>query len=174
MSNPSRVQAGVPTGGQFAAGVHAESEMPLTQFGPVSAGFDDCCSECGASLDDGPGRDGLCGRCADQAEDGPDQESGAFFGNYVTSEPDASGFYTETGTDREGRTHTTWRGPNDVRNDHPDGSPSVEFRRADATVSSQTFYTDGDWTKTTDFYPDGRVAAEFNIIPTPTTPGATA
>ena len=30
MSNPSRVQSGVPTGGQFAAGAHSESDTPLT------------------------------------------------------------------------------------------------------------------------------------------------
>ena len=39
MSNPTRVNAGVPTGGQFAAGVHGESELSLGAP-PAPAAYD--------------------------------------------------------------------------------------------------------------------------------------
>lgn len=66
-STTSRVQAGVSTGGQFAAGVHFESEMslrPAVVDPELDYDGDDDCSECGAGLEDNEGYDGLCGNCA--------------------------------------------------------------------------------------------------------------
>lgn len=61
-----RQSAGVPTGGQFAASLHAEPDVVLTGQHDDDRDDDNC--SCGNSLDDGQGWDGKCGDCADIAE----------------------------------------------------------------------------------------------------------
>ncbi len=46
--------------------------------------------------------------------------------------------------------------------DGPGGSPAVEYRRVDGSVSSRTWMQRGYWTTTTDYTPDGSIAVEFH------------
>ena len=73
----------------------------------------------------------------------------------------ATGGSVRTDFDATGRAHATRRDANGVEQDGPNGEPAVDFRRPDGTVSSQTWYTNGAWTRTCDYNREGETVVEF-------------
>lgn len=74
----------------------------------------------------------------------------------------ATGGTIRTDFDESGRTHATRRDAQGVEQDGPNGEPAVEFRRPGSTVPSQTWYTNGTWTRTRDYNSAGETVVEFN------------